>query len=129
MFSWLSMIYSSEPSKVLVLSPVSSASILIIWFATLSEDCTPSSVKPKVKRSTTIASLLALFNTGALLVPKSNNRPSLSSSSNLSNNVLSNSSKSAVAVAVAVDVLLRSVKLCTSVELTKLIAVAEAFRK
>ncbi len=50
------MVYSSEPSKVLVLSPDSSASILIIWLAVLSDASTPSSVVPNDMKSATIGS-------------------------------------------------------------------------
>ena len=56
------MCIPSSPSKVLVLSPVSSTSILIIWFATLSVDSSPSSLNPNEKKSATIASLASVPN-------------------------------------------------------------------
>ena len=54
MLSWFTMIYSRDPSKIPVLSPDSSASILMIWFAVLSDACTPSPEKPNEKKSATI---------------------------------------------------------------------------
>ncbi len=56
------MMYSKEPTKVLVLSPDSSSSSLTIWLDTLSVVNKPSSVKPKEKKSTTIAILSDTIN-------------------------------------------------------------------
>jgi len=75
------MTYSSEPSKVLVLSPDSSNSILIIWFATLSAVVIPLLVNPKLKKSATSAEEVSVVNSSPVS-PKSNSKPMLSVSDN-----------------------------------------------
>src|SRR3989338_11132217 len=74
MFSWFNMMYSTVPAKVLVLSPVSSSSNLVIWLAILSFCSNPSFKNPKEKKSATIPSVpcAAGVVTSALLT---NNNP------------------------------------------------------
>jgi len=58
--------YSKVPSKVLVLSPDSSASILMIWLAILSLELLPSLVIPNEKKSATIGSSVDSAATGVV---------------------------------------------------------------